>query len=156
MVIFNIFNAHFIHRMTVLTHNSPALLLLTWASLYIPNHFNLFFFLWDSAFNCFVIQPVTGVPMCMDSEYSKHKSWIIYNVHFMPKFIMKKMIMNWVLVVVLFLIELRGKHHRYNIFFCVWGHYFTCWQNSLCLCDHMLVTRVAKTMHMGDHFQETQ
>lgn len=35
----------------------------------------------------------------------------------MPKFIMKKMIMNWVLVVVLFLIELRGKHHRYNIFF---------------------------------------
>lgn len=36
----------------------------------------------------------------------------------MPKFIMKKMIMNWVLVVVLFLIELRGKHHRYNIFFC--------------------------------------
>lgn len=37
----------------------------------------------------------------------------------MPKFIMKKMIMNWVLVVVLFLIELRGKHHRYNIFFCV-------------------------------------
>lgn len=35
----------------------------------------------------------------------------------MPKFIMKKMIMNWVLVVVLFLIELCGKHHRYNIFF---------------------------------------
>lgn len=35
----------------------------------------------------------------------------------MPKFIMKKMIMNWVLVVVLFLIELRGKHHRYNTFF---------------------------------------
>lgn len=34
----------------------------------------------------------------------------------MLEFIMKKVIVNWVFAVVLFLIELHGKHHRYNIF----------------------------------------
>lgn len=34
----------------------------------------------------------------------------------MLEFIMKKVIVNWVFVVVLFLIELHGKHQRYNIF----------------------------------------
>lgn len=35
----------------------------------------------------------------------------------MLEFIMKKVIANWVFVVVLFLIEVHGKHHTYNIFF---------------------------------------